>query len=245
MSTFYHLSKHFPVGSFIKNKKKISFFDRYKYDDMFNELHSVIDALPAQILSLQYSMRGRTIATKTALKEDFTISVNLGFHMKVDLVLNEPVVKWGYEPESYYTLVMVDPDATLHDDIKSHCVLHWLVVNIPGDRIFEGEDIVQYTAPNPRMGANPHRFIFLLFKQICFNDFSKFMKHQSSDLRQRGVFNLRLFENTFELILVAVNFFYGERSVPSCIKSDNSDNFRKNVLRKRFIEVNQRNIANE
>ena len=51
----------------------------------------------------------------------------------------QPLVKWNSEPNSFYTLLMTDPDAPSREDPKFGEWKHWLVVNIPGDKVSEGE----------------------------------------------------------------------------------------------------------
>ena len=59
--------------------------------------------------------------------------------------------------EDLYTLVIWDPDA------PNPSFLHWLVVNIPEDRISEGTVIQPYHPPTPPSGI--HRYYIELYKQ--------------------------------------------------------------------------------
>ncbi|GCC39835.1 hypothetical protein chiPu_0023488, partial [Chiloscyllium punctatum] len=51
--------------------------------------------------------------------------------------------------------------------------VHWLVGNIPGNAVSEGEDICHYFPPFPAKGTGYHRCIFILFKQDDVIDFKE------------------------------------------------------------------------
>ena len=50
-----------------------------------------------------------------------------------------PYVTWPIESNSYYSLIMTDPDAPTRYNATSRENHHWLVVNIPGNNIALGE----------------------------------------------------------------------------------------------------------
>ena len=52
---------------------------------------------------------------------------------------DEPRVHWDADPNSFYTLIMTDPDAPSRENPKMREWHHWLVVNIPGNKVAEGE----------------------------------------------------------------------------------------------------------
>ncbi len=52
---------------------------------------------------------------------------------------NQPSVKWEADPNSFYTLLMTDPDAPSRAQPEFREWHHWLVVNIPGNNISEGD----------------------------------------------------------------------------------------------------------
>ncbi len=51
----------------------------------------------------------------------------------------QPSVTWEAEPNSFYTLLMTDPDAPSRKNPVNGEWKHWLVVNIPGNKLSEGE----------------------------------------------------------------------------------------------------------
>ena len=73
----------------------------------------------------------------------------------------------GYEATatSFYTLIMSDPDAPSVQSPIYREFVHWVVVNIPGNKIDEGETVVSYVGAGPPYGSGDHRYFFLLFQQ--------------------------------------------------------------------------------
>jgi phosphatidylethanolamine-binding protein (PEBP) family uncharacterized protein len=68
-----------------------------------------------------------------------------------------PSVQYSSDTHELYTLVIWDPDA------PNPSFLHWLVVNIPEDRVQDGETIVEYKPPTPPSGI--HRYYVGLYRQ--------------------------------------------------------------------------------
>lgn len=81
-------------------------------------------------------------------------------------VKDRPTVTYSADASAYYTLTMIDPDAPTrqHPDISE--VRHWVVVNIPGNKVNDGQTLVEYIGSGPPQGTGLHRYIFLVFKQI-------------------------------------------------------------------------------
>ncbi|KAJ8446415.1 hypothetical protein Cgig2_019308 [Carnegiea gigantea] len=71
----------------------------------------------------------------------------------------------GPDIRTFYTLVMVDPDAPSPSNPHLREYLHWLVTDIPGTMTADfGQEIVSYERPQPTSGI--HRVVFALFKQL-------------------------------------------------------------------------------
>ena len=68
------------------------------------------------------------------------------------------------DPNSLWTLVMTNPDGHLTDEKSEY--LHWMVANIPANRIGSGKTIASYLQPFPAFGTGYHRYIFVLYKQV-------------------------------------------------------------------------------
>nr|QDK54859.1 FLOWERING LOCUS T-like 1 [Chenopodium ficifolium] len=92
--------------------------------------------------------------------------VNNGCEFRPSQVVNQPRVEIGGDDlRTFYTLVMVDPDAPSPSNPNLREYLHWLVTDIPGSTGASfGQEIVCYENPRPAVGI--HRFIFVLFRQL-------------------------------------------------------------------------------
>ncbi|KAJ0231400.1 Protein BROTHER of FT and TFL 1 [Hirschfeldia incana] len=115
--------------------------------------------------------------------------VSNGHELAPSLLLSKPRVEiGGHDLRSFFTLIMMDPDAPSPSNPYMREYLHWMVTDIPGttDASF-GREMVRYETPKPVIGI--HRYAFVLFRQRgrqtvkaapatreCFNtrDFSAF-----------------------------------------------------------------------
>ena len=43
--------------------------------------------------------------------------------------------------------------------------LHWMVINIPGSQVDEGQTITSYKGPTPRPGSGVHRYVIIAYEQ--------------------------------------------------------------------------------
>ncbi|KAG1335184.1 protein VERNALIZATION 3 isoform X2 [Elaeis guineensis] len=89
-----------------------------------------------------------------------------GCELKPSAVVNRPRVEvGGTDLRTFYTLIMIDPDAPSPSDPHLREYLHWLVTDIPATTgAAYGQEIVCYESPRPALGI--HRFIFVLFQQL-------------------------------------------------------------------------------
>ena len=62
-----------------------------------------------------------------------------------------------YKQTYYYP----DPDAPTPQNPKFREWRHWLVMNIPGSDIADGETCVSYVGAAPPKGSKPHRYVIL------------------------------------------------------------------------------------
>ncbi|XP_013193283.2 protein D3 [Amyelois transitella] len=90
---------------------------------------------------------------------------SLGNELTPTQVKDQPSVTYDADPNSYYTLVFTDPDN--YDGPKKlyrewH---HWLVVNIPGNNVSDGETLSGYIGSGPPEGTGIHRYVYILYKQ--------------------------------------------------------------------------------
>ncbi|XP_066472506.1 large ribosomal subunit protein mL38 [Tiliqua scincoides] len=82
-----------------------------------------------------------------------------------------PEVSFEADEESLWTLLLTNLDGHLRDSNLEY--VHWLVTNIPGNRIEDGKEICHYFPPFPAKGTGYHRYVFLLFKQVQPIDFTE------------------------------------------------------------------------
>ncbi|XP_064459467.1 protein D3-like [Ornithodoros turicata] len=135
--------------------------------------------------------------------------VRMGNTLRPSQAAHEPTsVIFRAEAGSFYTLVMVDPDAPSRQNPKMRHWLHWLVVNIPSScDLRAGTPVTEYAGPTPPRGSGPHRYVFLVFAQG-----RRRINEDSVDVPEgRGKFNLREFLVNLELgQAYAANFFLAE-----------------------------------
>ncbi|KAH8382307.1 hypothetical protein KR009_002857 [Drosophila setifemur] len=104
-------------------------------------------------------------ASKATIKYPSGVQVELGKELTPTQVKDQPTVEFDADAGSLYTLLVVDPDAPSREDPKFRELLHWLVINIPGNKVSEGQTVAEYIGAGPREGTGLHRYVFLVFKQ--------------------------------------------------------------------------------
>jgi len=82
---------------------------------------------------------------------------------------NAPLVYYDKaEDNELYTLAMIDPDAPKHRE-AGKAWLHWLIPNIPSDKLKSGElpseQLLSYHPPGPPKDTGVHDYQFFLFTQ--------------------------------------------------------------------------------
>nr|7QH7_6 Chain 6, 39S ribosomal protein L38, mitochondrial [Homo sapiens] len=102
-----------------------------------------------------------------AVGEDDLMPVYCGNEVTPTEAAQAPEVT--YEAE-LWTLLLTSLDGHLLEPDAEY--LHWLLTNIPGNRVAEGQVTCPYLPPFPARGSGIHRLAFLLFKQDQPIDFS-------------------------------------------------------------------------
>ncbi|KAJ6637829.1 Phosphatidylethanolamine-binding protein like F40A3.3, partial [Pseudolycoriella hygida] len=93
------------------------------------------------------------------------VTVNLGNELTPTEVKDKPTLKWDYDDDSFYTLIMSDPDAPSRGNPTIREVRHWYVVNIPGGKVDKGETLFDFIGSGPPKGTGLHRYVFTVYKQ--------------------------------------------------------------------------------
>ncbi|XP_005176891.1 protein D2-like [Musca domestica] len=155
----------------------------------------VIDAAPQQFLKVSY---------------DNGLTVDKGIELTPTQVQKQPKVEWDAEDGVYYTLIMTDPDAPSRVEPKFREFRHWLVVNIPGNQIDQGEVLAAYIGSGPPKGTGLHRYVFLLYKQSGKLEFDEARVGNNSS-QDRPKFKAAKFAEKYNLgSPIAGNFYQAQ-----------------------------------
>ncbi|KAH7697928.1 phosphatidyl-ethanolamine-binding protein [Aphelenchoides avenae] len=96
------------------------------------------------------------------------IQVQPGQEIPVRNLKNAPRVTLKVDPDSTFSIVMIDPDNLSRKNPSVAEWLHWLVVNIPASNILEGINGGQhqqpYGSPAPQPRTGDHRYVIVLFE---------------------------------------------------------------------------------
>jgi len=117
-----------------------------------------------------------------------------------------PRVVYPVCENSFYTVMLVDPDAPRRYEPSESLWLHWLVGNISGLNLFDGDFRVEYVPPAPPPDTGLHRYVFLVFRQENYNCYQEDVIY-SHQIDGRSNFSLADYCYCYKLDeLVAVNF---------------------------------------
>ncbi|CAK9802431.1 39S ribosomal protein L38, mitochondrial [Anthophora plagiata] len=111
------------------------------------------------------------------IKDDDTfVRVHTGNVIKPSEACKSPEVKYKAEEGSLWTLVMCTPDGNLENSSNEYC--HWFLGNIPGNRVEQGDQLMDYLTPIPARGVGYYRYIFVLYKQNQHLNYTEFKRVQ-------------------------------------------------------------------
>ncbi|CAH1117551.1 unnamed protein product [Phaedon cochleariae] len=154
----------------------------------------VISVAPGKLLEVKYKSN---------------VEVKLGNELRPKQVQEAPEVKYEADAGDYYTLLLTDPDAPSRKNPTVREFSHWLVVNIPGSKVSEGDNIREYMGSAPPEGTGLHRYVFLLYKQNGKQTFDE--PHQVATDGNRGRFSTAQFAKKHNLgNPIAGNFFQAQ-----------------------------------
>ncbi|CAG9801640.1 unnamed protein product [Chironomus riparius] len=135
---------------------------------------------------------------------------DLGNILTPTQVKEQPEIEYDANPNDFYTLLMTDPDAPSRMEPTFREFRHWLVVNIPGNDIENGETVIEYIGSGPPKDTGLHRYVFLVFKQSKGKiDFDGPYVSNHSPLSRPSTSTRDLIDK-YDLELVAANFFEAE-----------------------------------
>ncbi|RZC39023.1 PBP domain containing protein [Asbolus verrucosus] len=139
--------------------------------------------------------------------------VELGQELTPHDVKSQPSVKWDSDPDKFYTLLMIDPDAPSRKYPFVGEFNHWLVGNIKECDLSTADIIAEYKGSFPPKYTGLHRYIFLVFEQ---KDKLTFEEKVAKDSRlQRMRFSVKKFMKKYEFEKVlAWNYFKAQWCAP-------------------------------
>jgi len=105
---------------------------------------------------------------QTQTQSNYYDSALLGNYLEVGQTAEKPKVSYhedGLGKNDLYTLMLFTPDFPCRLKPDSNVMLHWMVNDIPRNKISEGRTTVDYLMPLPPEYAGTFRYVFALFKQ--------------------------------------------------------------------------------
>ncbi|XP_052237079.1 protein D2-like isoform X1 [Dreissena polymorpha] len=199
--------------SYTRNNKSVLGMEAFRNAGIITD---VIDDVPGKLLLASWGSKNLYPGDKMRPRE----------------ITKEPSIRYDTETGGFYTLACVDPDfpSRAHPDPHESPVLHWLVVNIPGNEVQKGQVKAAYIGAGAPEGSGFHRYVFLLFKQTAGKmDFSTLKHIPNNKAEGRRRFNARDFAAKHSLVLIGGNFVEAEYddSVPELHKQLGVGQFAK------------------
>lgn len=138
------------------------------------------------------------------------LEVKAGVELTPTQVKSQPYVEWEGDENTFYTLIMTDPDAPSRDEPKFREFKHWLVGNILGNDVTKGEIISAYVGSGPPKDTGLHRYVFLLYKQNGKLEFDE-ARVGNNSREERPKFHADKFATKYNLGQpIAGNFFQAQ-----------------------------------
>lgn len=133
----------------------------------------------------KHIFNGEEFTAKTRMSVTFgeTDHVIYGNFLRPSQATTQPTVSYTCEDDSHWTVIFSNPDGNLID--RDTEFLHWMVVNIPGSRINDGDVLCDYLPPVPAHGTGFHRFVFSLLKQSGKLDLTNYVCRDGRDITCR------------------------------------------------------------
>lgn len=134
--------------------------------------------------------------------------ISAGQELSPSLARTAPNVNWSADNNQLYTLIMVDPDAPNREEHTFRNWLHWLITNIPGNNLHQGDQLCDYMGPSPPARSGLHRYVFLAYQQPSKIDVSREKKGFSG--RERASWRVSDFLSRHSMSddqLIAANMF--------------------------------------
>ncbi|XP_072154745.1 phosphatidylethanolamine-binding protein 1-like [Bemisia tabaci] len=114
-------------------------------------------------------------------------------------VAKEPYnVTWGANATDMYTLCLFDFDAPVRAAPVLRSYIHWLVGNIPGAGVKNGETFFEYFPLRARADTGTHRYVMLIWRHSNIVEFKEPYRN-GTDEDDRVDFSINEFEKKYQL----------------------------------------------
>ncbi|CAD6216172.1 GSCOCG00004390001-RA-CDS [Cotesia congregata] len=127
------------------------------------------------------------------------IFVNPGDILTPTEAKDAPEIYYPFQDGEYYFFVLTGPDAPGDSYETMPEFWHGAIVNIPGDRISEGETLMGYMTPSPPDDNFYHRYVYLVYKQPCLLDFVDEPRISETETKGRSAKSVRKFAEKYDL----------------------------------------------
>lgn len=118
-------------------------------------------------------------------------------------------VSWPAQTNALYTVLLTDPDAPSREHPLMREILHWLVVNVPGNNLANGSTVIDYAGAGPPEGGGLHRYVLTVYKQAARLELTGFDSLKAPTGRYK--FSTRDFVTKFHLGQpIAGNFYQAQ-----------------------------------
>lgn len=130
------------------------------------------------------------------VKYDADKSVYRGNFLHSVQTRTKPTIDYEAKDDAFYTLMMVDPDIPLKDTDQD-AWNHYTIVNIPGNKIDQGQVLADWIPPAPPKDTGIHRYIWIVLEQPQKLDVADQPSLSSTDFNR--VFQFREFIGRYKL----------------------------------------------
>lgn len=134
----------------------------------------------------EHMFQGKEFTPSVRMRVKFgeTDQVHYGNFLLSSQASCKPTVNYDCSDDSHWTFIFANPDGNFIEKKKEF--LHWMIGNIPGSKIPEGQVLCEYLPPIPVQGTGFHRFIFCLLKQSGELDLSNYLNTKPRDIFNRN-----------------------------------------------------------
>ena len=109
-----------------------------------------------------------------------------------------PKITWDAKEGTFYTVCMTDPDAPSRKEPTYREWHHWLVGNVPGAKVEDGETLSEYVGSGPPPDTGLHRYVFLVYEQNGKLSFDE-PRLTNRSVDNRGGFSIQKFSEKYNL----------------------------------------------